>query len=180
MEMKPLLITDRSIRAFRSALTMLVLSPAIVSCGVGSEPVTSSVPPQTAKTTAIQDQPVTTEGVSIFDSDPGYEELGGWWLVPQVNVVVRGRLSGIVDRYEIGDPEEIGYASRDIWALEVIDVLLGSTEGSSTLRLAQYPLEDIRAGFHENQQAWNPGDEGIFFLVPAFGSDAVPDLYVAF
>ncbi|MCI0543891.1 MAG: hypothetical protein L0Z49_05520 [Actinobacteria bacterium] len=115
---------------------------------------------------------IKSDGTSITE-DGEFIEMGGWWLVAHVNLVVRGRLSGIVDRYEIG------HASRDIWALDVSKVLLGNIAGSSTLRLARYPSDEIAAGVHDYQLPWDPGQEGIFFLVPNFGFDAVPDLYAA-
>ncbi|MEX0864494.1 MAG: hypothetical protein WD269_06410 [Acidimicrobiia bacterium] len=115
----------------------------------------------------------TTSDVTSVTEGEVYVELGGWWLVPHANLVVRGRFAGIVDRYEIGD------TGKEIWALDVIDVLLGSTNGSATLMVAHVAFDETAAGLHENQLPWARGDEGIFFLVPVFGSDAVPDLYVA-
>lgn len=173
--MKRLLTTGKAIRSLGSSVAAAAVALVLFACGAATDPTEHTIPPGTPQTTAVQSEPITTTtmGVSVLDVDPGYEELGGWWLVPEVNLVVRARVSGIVDSYELGD------AGKEIWALEVTKVLLGNTGGSSTLRVARYPSEEVAAGVYEHQLPWAAGDEGIFFLVPAFGFDAVPDLYVA-
>lgn len=163
--MKPLGTIVKPI-GVRVLLVCLVSAIFLAACAEHAESPTSlTLPPNHGYTTT------TADGLSVVDLDPMYSELGGWWLVPQVDLVLRGHLTEIVDRYQVGGN------AMDIWELKVDEVLLG--QSGSTVRVARYPSAEIAAGLYDDQLPWSPGDEGIFFLTPAFGSDAVPDLHVA-
>jgi hypothetical protein len=112
--------------------------------------------------------PVTTVGTSVLD-DPVFEEFGGWWLVTTSRLVVRGTLVGTDGQFRTGD------RTKDIWLLDVQEVLLGESD-SNQLRVATFSVEDIELGLFEYQRQLQVGEEGIFFLVPYFGPDALPEV----
>ncbi len=139
----------------------LVTAGCAVNLNAGVSTTLSTAPPMTHITT------------TITEIDSGYRELGAWWHIPHSHIVVRGTLEGPEDRYELTG------ATREVWRLEPIDILLGEAP-DGIIKVSHFDTETLPPGMAEHQESWEPGMEGIFFLAPAFPGQAIPDLYVAY
>ena len=140
----------------------------------GGDETTASVGPGGNGTgTPPAPTPTFVGHVSVF-GDSVFDEFGAWWLVPDSTLVVRGRLTGIQDRYHRGR------TAKDIWELEVTSVILGEAPGSALL-VSHFSAEASASGAFGWHRVWSVGDEGIFFLVPLILGPGIasPDVWVA-
>ncbi len=115
---------------------------------------------------------VTFHSVSELD-DPDFQEVGGWWLLADSSVVVRGELQGIVGREILFDVD------REVWELKVTEPILGDTARGDVVKVLHVSPDDPAVERYRHNRSWATGDEAVFFLTPWLVAPGVaaPNLY---